>query len=94
MNDELLDTAPDYLAPIVDLIRWASNESHATGTTYLAFLDLIGYTREHFGDTLNAPEWQPGYLEADYLADALKLWATRPVDVEEFLLDYELSPDN
>lgn len=91
MNDELLDTAPEKLAPIVALIRWASNEGFSRGTTYLAFIDLIGYTREHFGDTLNPATWSPGYLEADYLADALKCWADRPQDVEDFLLNYELN---
>lgn len=93
MNWELLDNAPDYLQPVADLIRWASNEEHRAGTTYLAFIDLIGYTRENFGDTLNNPNWQAGYVEADYLADALKVWANNPYSVESFISDWELYGD-
>ena len=91
MHEELLNNAPEKLAPIVNLIQWATNEGFSGGTCYLAFIDLIGHSREHFGDTINAPTYQPGYLEADYLADALKCWANYPQDVEEFILNFELN---
>jgi hypothetical protein len=91
MHHDYLDTAPQKLNPIVNLIQWATNEDLSRGTSYLAFIDLIGHSREHFGDTLNAPTYQPGYLEADYLADALKCWANYPQDVEEFILNFELN---
>lgn len=93
MNYELLDNAPDYLRPVVDLIYWATNEDFSRGTTYLAFIDLIGYSRENFGDTINNPEWTPGYVEADYLADALKVWATNPESVFDFIYQHETTAE-
>lgn len=90
MNGEFLDNAPEWAAPLVALIRWSSNEDFASGTIYLEFLDAIGYSREHFGDTINNQNYALDYVGADYLGDALKLWAVRPRDVEQFLLDHEL----
>ena len=88
-----LDAAPEWAAPIVTLIRWSENEDWQAGGIYRMFLDVTGYSREHWGETINPATYQPGYLEGDYLADALKVWAVRPGDVEQFILNYELSAE-
>lgn len=92
-NINYLDAAPEWAAPIVALIRWQDNEEWKTGGIYRMFLDVIGYSREHYGDTINPATYQPGYLEGDYLADALKVWAVRPLDVEQFILNHELTAE-
>ena len=83
-----LDAAPEWAAPIVTLIRWQDNEDYRTGGIYRMFLDVIGFSREHYGNTINPATYQPGYVEGDYLADALKVWAVRPGDVEQFILTH------
>jgi hypothetical protein len=50
------------------------------------FLDLIGWSEEELGERLtrdNMPSL--GYLELDYLGDALKEYATRPGDVMAYV---------
>lgn len=87
---EYLETADEYLYPIVRLIDWARNEEYPD-TTYCLFLDLIGWTEEHLGETLyNLRKNTPGYLELSYLADALELYSNRPNDVRKFVNGYEL----
>jgi len=86
---EYLDTAPEYLAPIVNLINWAANESWPN--TYALFLDITGLSDElGLGPLTVDSEIRRGYLEASYLAAALELWSTRPLDVKDFVTEYEL----
>lgn len=84
---EVLDAVDARLEPVADLYRWSANFEWPT--PWALFLDLIGYTVENFGETLyNVKEHgssQLGYVELDYLADALKCYAVRPVDVEELI---------
>jgi hypothetical protein len=58
-----------------------------TGTPYHLFLDLIGYSDENYGDTLykGNPRNVLGFMEIDYLADALKEYATNPQEVEAWI---------
>lgn len=93
VNENLLDNAPDYLAPIVNLIRWSASEDFSSGTAYLLFLDLTGYSRENFGDTINNPSYRLQYFEAEYLADALKIWATNPESVFDFIYQHEITAE-
>jgi hypothetical protein len=50
-------------------------------------LDLIGYSEEEYGMKLfNGNTSQVlGYIELDYLGDALKEFATSPLSVRQFL---------
>ena len=94
MNWETLENAPDYLEPVVDLIRWAMNEDYRRGTCYRVFLDLTGYSLENYGETINEGRYTLGYVEADYLADALKVWANNPESVFDFIYQWETAPEN
>ena len=83
--EELLDTAPDYAAAVSWLANWSYNESYETGSAWLEFLDLTGISEERYGGHVNRRAYRPGYLEADKLGDALKQWADRPRDVENYV---------
>jgi hypothetical protein len=64
----------------------ASNQDVRRGTTFGLFLDLIGYSSEELGGALvSDTSGLIGYTEADLLADALKDWANRPLDVEAWV---------
>ena len=92
---EYLETAPEYLAPIVDLINWASNEQwprneKEPATTFALFLDLTGLSDELGLGPLSAGHpIERGYLELGYLAAALDLYSLRPYDVSDFISEYE-----
>lgn len=64
------------------LYRWGLNCDRLYNP-YLAYLDLIGWSEEHIGEALFSGSL--GYLEADYLADALKEWANNPQQVEAWV---------
>lgn len=90
MTEETLDAADQKLEPVVELYRWSTN--YDWPTPWALFLDLTGYTLEHFGETLYEPaniQTQLGYVELDYLADALKCYAERPREVEELIEQLE-----
>jgi len=96
MNEyEYLETAPEYLAPIVTLINWASNEQwprneQEPATTYALFLDITGLSEILGLGPLSAGHpIERGYLEMSYLADALDLYSRRPFDVGGFIIEYE-----
>ena len=85
-SEEVFDGAPDALAPVADLYRWSSNFDWPS--PWALFLDLIGYSEENFGDTLynlKSVSMKLGYVELDYLADALKCYAVRPFVVLDFI---------
>ena len=74
---------------IVGLYQWSTNYE-AGQTPFILFLDLIHYTHHNYGQTLfdlsNA--WKViGYLEADYLGDALKEYAEIGGDAYDFVVD-------
>lgn len=76
-------------APIADLFSWAANEDFERGTCWIAFLDLIGWTSEHAGQKLNHPDYRPGYLEIEKLADALSHYADHPRDSWDLVCEIE-----
>jgi hypothetical protein len=63
------------------------NYDISKGTPYHIFLDLIGYSDEHYGESLykGEPRAVLGYVELDYLADALKEYATNPQCVSDYI---------
>jgi hypothetical protein len=80
--DDLLKAGGERLAPVVDLWQLSTNYDHPT--PYVKFLDLIGYSEENYGSTIyDGPRL--GFLELDYIADALKCWTVRPHDVENMI---------
>jgi hypothetical protein len=49
-------------------------------------LDLIGWSEDNYGTPMSSGV-RLGYLEADYLGDALKEWADYPQQVEDWITD-------
>lgn len=71
------------------LAQWSLNYDSKTGTPFQIFLDLIGYSEEEYGTKLFAGDFSRvlGYMELDYLGDALKEFATNPLPVRQFLAE-------
>lgn len=94
MNDtkktiwDLLEDSKPNVKHTAGLIDWSMNYDQKTGTPYHIFLDLIGYSMDEFGSNLfNYSNVQKvlGYMELDYLADALKEYAENPQAVLDFI---------
>jgi hypothetical protein len=74
------------------LYNWGLNYDQESNP-FAFFLDLIGYSEQELGFKL-VPNAVLGYVELDYLADALKEFVNRPLDAETFIealmdADYE-----
>ena len=82
---EVIEEAPSYAQAVADLASWATNYDYQTGTPFWAFLDLIGYSVDKFGAKFNPDSFELDFVSCDYLADALKEFATRPQDVTDYL---------
>jgi hypothetical protein len=94
MNDtkqtiwDLLESPKPSQEHTAGLISWSMNYDLKTGTPYHLFLDLIGYSDENYGEPLfNLANVQKvlGFMELDYLADALKEYAENPQAVLDFI---------
>ena len=94
MNDtkqtiwDLLENPKPSQEHIAGLISWSMNYDLKTGTPYHIFLDLIGYSDDMYGTLLfNGKNFNRvlGYMELDYLGEALKEYATNPQAVLEFI---------
>jgi hypothetical protein len=84
---ELLETPPDYAKHTTALYEWSLNFDAGKGPITL-FLDLIGYSANEYGAPLfdlSKVNETLGYIELDYLGDALKEYADRPGDVMAWL---------
>lgn len=76
------DTAPEAIA---DLWRWSQNFEAGKGPA-TAFLDLIGYSEEEFGEGMyDFSNTQLGYLEIGKLGRALTEYAQNPTGVMWFV---------
>jgi hypothetical protein len=74
---------------LAELVNWSMNFDYKE-SPYLAFLDLIGYSQDTYGETQF--DWQNnrmGYLELNYLADALKLYTSDPSGVIDWITELE-----
>ncbi len=93
---ELLQDPPANVSETNALIEWSMNYDIKRGTPYLLFLDLIGYSHENYGENLfkGNPRDVLGFMEIDYLGDALKEYANNPQEVEawiDLLLETEIA---
>lgn len=92
--EQLLEQGEERFPHIVGLYNWSTNYDAGKGPMTL-FIDLIGYSEENIGAPLyDLTNPQLGYLELDYLGDALKEYATIGQDAYDFvvrLLDAEMS---
>ena len=84
---DLIETPAANVVEVTNLIHWSMNYDLKTGTPYHLFLDLIGYSHENYGDNLfkGNPRDVLGFLEMDYLGDALKEYANNPQAVEDWI---------
>jgi hypothetical protein len=94
MNDtkktiwDLLESPKPSQEHTAGLISWSMNYDLKTGTPYHIFLDLIGYSADEYGSNLfNYTNIQEvlGFMELDYLGDALKEYANNPQEVLDFI---------
>lgn len=84
---EFLDTPTPCADNVRALVNWSLNYDGRKGTPFHVFLDLIGRSTEQYGGLLVSgdPSEILGYLELDYLADALRDYVARPHDVAAWL---------
>jgi hypothetical protein len=83
---EFLDEETKNTEEVRALVNWSLNYDIKTGTPYQVFLDLIGYSDEHFGESIvKNPSKVLGYREIDELGDALKEYANNPEDVLKWI---------
>ena len=84
--EQLEDNAPKWASATIALASWSRGNYDFSRSPYLLFLDLIGYSEEEYGTSfISEPSKVLGYLEMDYLADALKEYATRPQDIADII---------
>jgi hypothetical protein len=82
--EKKLDNAPSYATNTARLIEWSRN--YESYQPYRVFLDLIGYSVDNYGEPLTrVEEWSLGYLELDYISDALGEYIHRPADIRDFI---------
>ena len=83
---QLLEDAPDYCEAVSDLFHWSTNYDAGKGPA-TAFLDLVGYSDDEFGENIYNWSERPsiGYVEADKLGKALQEYADRPGDVMDYV---------
>ena len=84
---DLIETPAANVVEVTSLLHWSMNYDGRKGTPYHLFLDLIGYSHENYGDNLfkGNPRDVLGFLEIDYLGDALKEYANNPQEVEDWI---------
>lgn len=81
------DNAPAHATETAALWNWSLNCEHPT--PFALFLDIIGYSKEHFGEKIatDISDSTMGYTEQSYLADALQEYSSRPQDVEKWITE-------
>ena len=70
----------DELVAIADLWQWSSNYDRTQTNPFGVFMALTGIDRDLYGESYTT-KFDLDFAACDYVADALKLWATRPNDV-------------
>ena len=83
--DAALKLAGEELEDIPGLWHWSTNYDYNQTNPWLVFLTLTGQDQDIFGENLTT-KFDLDFVSCDYLADALKLWATRPNDVRRIVL--------
>lgn len=90
----LEESAPEGCEAVQDLYSWSLNYDAGKGPFSL-FVDLIGWSDEHYGVNFYA-NGQPrfGWMELDKLGLALREYADRPGDVEQYVALLMSAEDN
>lgn len=85
--EQVIERGERVFPEITALYQWSSNYSAGEGPMTL-FLDLIGYSTEQIGVNLyNMEKMLLGYLELDYLGDALKEYAGKGESAYQYVID-------
>lgn len=79
----LEEEPPTYAKETKALFEWSLNYDHHQRPFNL-FLDLIRWSWDNYGVAMSDDVYL-GYIEADYLADALKEWANNPHEVSAWI---------
>ena len=91
------EEAPRNVEAVRDLWSWGLNFGHGdAGNPWVAFLDLTGISVDELGDTIGQKVETLGFVELDYLADALRQYANNPQAVREWVAGLwasEMEPD-
>ena len=83
---EYLEAETAHAEGVRELADWSRNYDVRTGTPFQLFLDIIGYSYSEYGTNfVSKPHEIIGYLEADYLGDALKEYANNPQAVTDWI---------
>lgn len=80
------DKIEDKLHPVAQLINWSLN--YDSYSPFSLYLDLIGWSLETLGENMFDPmrhQMHFGYVEADYLGEALTCYAERPHEVFDYV---------
>ena len=82
---KMLDTEyPDYVREVVTLANWSQNHDYPSPMTL--YLDLIGYSESELGERLCADKMPNlGFLELQFLGDAIKEYSDKPHEVYEWV---------
>jgi hypothetical protein len=83
--DELIENPPVNCENVRDLYTWSTNYDYETGTPFMEYLDLIGYSDNEFGEKMNKPKFEVDYESAYQLGLALVSWSMRPEDVNNYV---------
>lgn len=84
--EQVLEQGEERFPEIVALYNWSLNYEAGEGPITL-FVDLIGYSKEEIGVPLyDLANPMLGYLELDYLADALKEYANKGQEAYDFVV--------
>lgn len=74
--------------PILDLIQWSENYGWNEASNPLFAFYAIAQLDDYYGNDLPSGATY-GYVEIGYIGAALVCYADRPVDVEEFLREFQ-----
>lgn len=81
---EFLELPNPHAQAAADLYRWGLNFDNGKNP-FVLFLDLIGWTEETWGQRSGTSPDCLGFMECDYLGDALKEYANRPHEVTRWI---------
>ena len=82
------DAVDEKLRPVAELISWSHN--YDSYSPFSLYLDLIGWSLEQLGENMFDPirhRLYFGYVEADYLGEALTCYAKRPQAVFDYVTE-------
>ncbi len=83
--EQVLEEGACYFPEIHALYNWSMNYEAGKGP-FTLLIDLVGYSQEQYGAPLYDLSKPPlGYLELDYLADALKEYADKGGNAHDFI---------